>query len=566
VQESTTPPAFEEFHGLSPRAQQFVREYAGRRGITSAQLGEYLAPQPDDGGLPLPETAWAVARLEQALRLNQTVVIYGDYDCDGITATTLLTRFLRDCGSTQIHWELPNRHKDQYGLTPPKAAQLLEARRPDLLIALNCGTNAHDSLLFLKRNDVDTLVIDHHPLEGNGCPAGVLLNPKNQATASEELRDLCTAGLTLRFCETLAKAWQCQERWDRDGAVALAGLGTLGDACRLTLANRALIKQSLALLNDPAFMARNLGLSALLRGQGSGRFDQRSAQFHLIPRLNALGRLASAELGVELLLTQDASVAAQIAAQAAGMNSLRQELQQRLVDSACAQARAQLNRQPALELLVLSHPEWHHGVVGPAASRVVEAFGRSALLLAIDSEGRWRGSGRAHQDHNLGELVRVLKSAGLLTSGGGHAAAVGVTLSATQLPRLHHAVSQLSMPKIPKAEAATEILGDSGRLTPGEWSRVFRLLEPFGPGNPQPLLTASGCRLQSSPVPLRLKNGRVWAARGEFISSSGQRLTVLARDPAKAESAWLRHKSYDFLLELSIRVVQGTTYHSWIMR
>ena len=566
VEVAPAPSAWVEFQSLSGRAQQIVRDYADRRGIRGTQLRDYLAPPPPTEGLALPDVARVIARLQEVRRLQRRVVIFGDYDCDGITATAMLVKFFRECTPLQVRWELPNRHRDQYGLTLPKAEHLLKTHQPDLLIALDCGTNSAASHAFLQRHGVDTLVLDHHPLEGNVDRHVMLLNPKGSPTAATELRELCTAGLVLRFCESLASAWDCAGRWDREGAVALAGLGTLGDACGLTAYHRGLIKQSLALLNTPDFMSRHPGLAALAGGDDTGRLDQRQVQFQIIPQLNALGRLADAGPGVELLLTRDAAQARQLAAEAAGLNQLRKELQQRMVDSAFAQARAQLQEFPQRELLVLAQADWHHGIVGPAASRVVERFHRSALLLASDGSGRWRGSGRAQPEHDLGALVIRLKAEGRLASGGGHAAAVGVTMTSAHLQSLQNAASNLTLPRRAPAGATTEILGDFGRLPASEWHRIFGLLEPFGPGNPQPLLTARGAHLQSAPTPLRCRDGRIWATRGDFVTYNGQRLTVLARDPAESPARWQRNRDYDFELELGVRCFEGRTYYNWFVR
>jgi single-stranded-DNA-specific exonuclease len=547
---------------VPPRIQAVLNTYAARRGLQPPDINEYLWPDIDLLRQRLPQTQAAVSLVLDAVEANQTILVFGDYDCDGITSTALLVRFFRDCFGIQPRWRLPNRQEDQYGLTTAKAAELLVLDPPDLLITLDCGTNSDEAIAIFHKAGVKTLVIDHHPSEGRRVDDGTIINPKLNVSASEELTELCTAGLVLFFCDALAKELHLEDRWDRDHAFCLAGLATLADACRLTRTNRALVKLALSSLNRRAFLREHPGLAALMAEAGLHRTNQRDAQFQLIPRLNALGRLASAEPGVELLLTDDTAEAKRIASLASAMNRARQDLQERTVSSAIAQARHLLGMPSRSGLLLLADPHWHHGVVGPAASRVAEQFGCSAVLLGLDSAGMWRGSGRARRGEDLGQLVRQLKLAGRISSGGGHSAAVGLTLTDRQLRELQKS-ADLAVPASGSLELESESTGDVDALTLEEWAFVMDLLEPFGPGNPWPLVRATHCCLSGNVVPVRTRTGEVWAVKANFQTRSGGHINVLHKG---SESPWRQRTFYDLELDLSSSSRNGATFRNWICR
>jgi len=553
------------FRQLSPAGQEFVRRYAARRGVLDADIAGYLEPKLDLSNVRLPNTDLAIARLDQARRGSEDILILGDYDCDGISATAALQKFLIECGRLHPRWQLPNRQTDRYGLDIEKAERILAAKRPDLLIVLDSGTNAGEAVRFLRQNRVDTVIIDHHPADQDlTTKPAVVLNPKLDPALGEETSELCTAGLVLLFCNSLAEAWQCQAQWDRELAIALGGLGTLGDVCALTPLNRAIVKRALDVLNNPKVVGRWRGIQALLCERTLCRVNQRSLQFELIPKLNALGRLAAPDPGVELLLSDDDAVARELAARATGINALRQQLQERTVESANAQTEAILRQSPEIRLPILANQSWHHGVVGPAASRIVERYQRSALLLGGDGPGTWRGSGRAWLHDDLGAL-RGLKTSGLLTRGGGHAAAVGVAMDSAQINRLRQIVPGLSLPQVADPGPAHEVIGEVDELPMAEWQLVFECLEPFGRKNPAPLFTANNCLIKTAPVPLRLKDGTVWAVRAEVLTQKGHPVSVGWRDPVKAAQEWGPGRRCDLQLELSWKEYNGRLFHNWMV-
>jgi single-stranded-DNA-specific exonuclease len=556
-----------ENHNLSAAAWKIVRDYAGRRGVPDDQLDDYLAPRLEPGRLQLDYADRAVERIGRALKLGETIHVYGDYDADGITAVSILLRFFRETARVLPSWRLPNRLLgDHYGLDLDRARSMVAAGKPGLLIALDCGTNARDAVTFLKAEGVDTIEIDHHPVQADATlDAEALINPKVHQPKDREVAELCAAGLVLLVCHRLAEAWSCQLQWDHESATILACLGTLGDACTMTSTNRAIVKTGLHLINQEASISRIVGLAALLPRDPHLRVGQRRLQFEAIPKINALGRMGSADPGVELLTTLDPAAARAIAQRATEINVERQQLQQRVVESAGQQARSCLAQHPNMELLVLADPAWHHGVVGPAASRIVDMFGRSAILLGQDGPGNWRGSGRSRGRDDLGTIVNKLRTDRLIARGGGHAAAVGLGLTGLQLEHLQRILPTLAVPRRECVEPETEILGEVDELSAPDWQGALETLAPFGRGNPSPIFTARGFLITATPTFLSLSDGTVWACKVEGLTNGGQAIPLLWRDAAEAKRQWREGRRFDLRLELTCRSHRGRLFYNWMV-
>jgi single-stranded-DNA-specific exonuclease len=549
---------------LSPAARTVVADYAKRRGVPSAQLNDFLNPTLELGRYALPGADKALARLNRAAAKREAVLIFGDYDADGVTSVSLLLRFLGECTELKPQWALPNRQTDHYGLGLEKAQSLFAKYKPSLLICLDCGTNSVEAIAWLKRNGVDTIVVDHHPLEGERPEAAAIINPKaHPGPGCADLRDLCAAGLVLVLCDYLANAWHLAEKWDRSVATMLAGLGTLADAVPMTPLNRAIAKHAINLINAPA-LNRVTGLAALVPADGQ-RLTQRGLQFGVIPTINALGRLASAEPGVTLLTTANQTEAEDIAAHALELNTARKAKQAEMVVQASALARGVLANHPEAPVLVLADPRWHHGVAGPAASQIAESFGRSTILLAPNGEeGRWKGSGRSANGDHLGEWIRTVKTLGLVERGGGHSAAVGLAVTSAQIAALQTAGLTLPTPPAEDHAAESEVVGNIDQLSPEEWVRIVEMLEPFGRGNPFPHIAVRNAICKSGPTALTLKNsGKAWGAKAQFKTKAEQMIAPVWRDVETALREWAPGSSYDLELEVTAKHYNGRVFFNW---
>ena len=549
---------------LSSAQLAVVRRYTQRRGIPADDLDAYLDPPLDLLRHPLPDVDKAANRLAMAVNRCENVAIFGDYDADGITSTAILLRFLHSCTPLRPAWKLPHRKTDQYGLDMEMAGKIMAEFQPTLLICVDNGTNSADAVPWLRRQRVDTIIVDHHPVTTLAADAVAVINPKaHPPVQGSDLADLCAAGLVLRWCANLAKAWGCAERWDHATATMLAGVGTLADAVAMSPTNRALAKNALRLLNTRAALGRCSGLQALVPADGQ-RITQRRVQFDIVPPLNALGRLDSAQPGVTLLLTDDRDEARRIADHCRNLNETRKAIQQTIVAQATEQGREWLLKCPTAAVLILSHPDWLPGVVGPAASRVAEQLQRSAILLGPDGQpSRWKGSGRAHTAEDLGSWLASVKQFGCLERGGGHAAAVGVAATTDQISKLRAMAGCLPMPQVDDHEPQQETIGDLEELRPEEWLQVLDAVEPCGKGNPFPLITARQACMTKDPSQLLLKfTGLPWAWKGEFAVGS-RSISAVWRDLDRSARLWRSGNAYSLELELSAKNYHGKCYYNW---
>ncbi len=548
----------ETFKGLRPAAQKIIADYALRRGIPSDQLNEYLEPALRMERGSLPQIDQFIARLTTAVNNRERILIFGDYDADGITAVAIMLRYLRETASLTPMWALPNRQRDNYGLDLAMAKRLHAQQRPDLLICLDNGTNSAEAISWLRQHGVDTMVVDHHPLDGPVPGAVALVNPK---VADRNCQDCCAAGLTLQVCHEITRAWSAEAKWDRDTAIILAGIGTVADSVSMTPHNRALVKTALSRLHDPRKVEAIPGLAALLAA-GAGELDQRRLQFEIVPALNAPGRLHDAETVVTLLTTSDGATAKNIATYCREQNEIRKKLQRAMVQQAQVLAKVVVHEHPDTPVLVLAESGWHHGVAGPAASQIAESFGRSAILLAPNGD-IWKGSGRSATGDDLGRWIRTVKQLGLVERGGGHPAAIGLAATHAQLAPLQSAGLFLEMPQA-ELEPAREVIGELEQLRPEEWMKVMELLGPYGRGNPFPVLSASGMKCECEPTSLISKeDSQPWALKARFRAQGGKSITGTWRNCDAARKQWRAGARCDLELELSTQAKGGRTFFNW---
>lgn len=436
--------------------------------------------------------------------------------------------------------------------------RIFNTHQPSLLVCLDCGTNSNDAIAWLKQQSVDTLVVDHHPLEGNRPDAIAVVNPKAHGADAD---DCCAAGLTLLICHEIACAWNVENRWNRDTAIMLAGIGTVADAVAMTQHNRAIVKTALALLNDPSKVTQNHGLAALLANQRE--LNQRQLQFSIVPALNAPGRLGDSETVVTMLTTSNPNTAKNIAAYCREQNELRKKLQRAMVAQAQVLASVVVSEHPETPVLVLAEKSWHHGVAGPAASQIAEIYQRSAILLAPHGDQQWKGSGRSANGDNLGRWIRDMKCLGLVERGGGHACAVGLAATHAQLAPLQSAGLFLPVPQT-DLEPEMELIGELDQLQPEEWATVTELMSPYGRNNPLPLLNASAMKCVSDPMALISKeNDTPWAMKTTFRTNGGKTLTVTWRDVEAARKQWRAGARCDLELELSTQTKWEQTFVNW---
>jgi single-stranded-DNA-specific exonuclease len=475
--------------------------------------------------LLLPDMPRAIARLAQAVEKGEKILLFGDYDADGITATALLTRFF-DVLRRQLHSKVQvesriSDRKHGYGLTPPAVERIL-ARRPDVLVTLDNGISAHTALNALAEAGIDCIVVDHHHVQNSIPRAVAVVNPK-RPDSTYPYSELCGAGIAFKLAWALAMHFSQNKRVTPEfrafllDAVALAGTGTLADIVPLTGENRILAHQGLLALNrsqSPGWRAliriacpRSAAASVSARrpSSESSRKDApiraSDVSFGIAPRLNAASRCGDASDALELLTSDDPARAEQLAAALDRYNVQRQELQGAVVDSVRESAAAALASTPACAAFVLASSEWHQGVIGIAASRIVDEFHRPTLLLSIDAgTGIARGSGRSIPGLHLTDALARQKD--YLLNFGGHAAAAGFSIEAARIGEFRGAF-QADCAQHLEPEDFEPVMELEARMKLGEIDARccadLEKLEPFGMGNPAPMLAVCGVSVKSPP-------------------------------------------------------------------
>ncbi|HEU4700653.1 MAG TPA: single-stranded-DNA-specific exonuclease RecJ [Gemmatimonadales bacterium] len=437
--------------------------------------------------LTLKGMAAAVETIVAAVRAGRPVLVHGDYDVDGQCATAVLTRALQAAGAHVIPF-LPHRLRDGYdfgaaGLAAAKAAGA------GLVVTVDCGITAVGTVEAALDAGIDVVVTDHH-LPGPALPsARAVVDPQQEGDASG-LHYLCGTGIAFKLVQALVPALGLPERFAFH-LLDYVALATVADVVPLVGENRALVKHGLKLLAE----SRWPGLRALVETGGLAGKEVRAGHlgFVLGPRLNAAGRIADANDGLRLLLTDDEGEARRLARQLEAHNGERQALDQRILDEALAQAEryADPERHPAL---VLAADGWHPGVVGIVASRVVERYGRPTFMVAFDGEVG-KGSGRSISAFNLHEALT--RCAEHLDRFGGHRMAAGITVHRDRLEAFRDCFTAVA-----RAELTPDALGPEQRVdlvvglaeVTRDLERLCRYLEPCGTSNPAPVFGVRGAR------------------------------------------------------------------------
>jgi single-stranded-DNA-specific exonuclease len=452
----------------------------------------------------------ALDLLAAARERGSRVVVVGDYDVDGVSATALLLAAFRACGLAADPI-LPHRLHDGYGLQEVHVAEAVR-RGAGLLVTVDCGSTAHSPVAAALTADLALIVVDHH-LPDRPLPAAVAhINP-HQDGCDYPFRELSAAGLALKLA--LALGERLGRQLPLEALLRVACLGTVADMVPLLGENRVIAALGLAALAG----TRSRGLRALFRlARVAPPFSATDVGFRIGPRLNAAGRLGSAEPALELLLTRDEARAEALAAELDRLNGERQREELRVVEEASARYAGKTALPP---FLVAWSETWHRGVVGIAASRLARTFGRPALLLAVDGELAV-GSGRSVPGVELHRFLAPWR--GDLERFGGHAQAVGLTARVDRLEGLRSTWEEAAASWVPQllARPRTYELHLAPRQVTPELLRQVEQLEPHGEGNPRPLLRVGPLRLLGPARPFGNGHLRALAA-----GSDGSRLALL---------------------------------------
>lgn len=465
-----------------------------QRGLTAPdQARRFLRPSLDElaDPLSLAGLAEAVAAVADAVRRGRPILVHGDYDVDGQCGTALLTRVLRLAGARVTPF-LPHRIRDGYDLGPAGLAAAAECGA-GLIVTCDCGITAVESVETARGMGVEVVITDHHLPGPRLPPARAIVDPQQEGDRSG-LTQLCGTGIVFKLVQALVPVLGLPPNLPFH-FLDLVALATVADIVPLVGENRVLVRHGLKLMQT----SRWPGLRALIREAGLEGREIRAGQvgYVLAPRLNAAGRVGDASDGLQLLLADDEATAARLARQLERLNAERQALDQRILDEAIAQVEQEADPERDAGL-VLASEEWHPGVVGIVASRVVERYGRPAFLIALDGE-IGKGSGRSISRFDLHAALR--RCSDLLERFGGHHMAAGLTLRRELLPAFRERFAAVA-----RETLDPEALGPEQRVdlvlsladVSGELERLVRHLEPCGMGNPSPVFGVRDARLEGA--------------------------------------------------------------------
>lgn len=465
----------------------------------------------------------AVERIVTAVNQNEDVVVFGDYDVDGITSTVQLIGMLRFLG-LEPRFCVPRRLEEGYGLSREAMDRVFDGRLPQLFIALDCGTNAHDAVAYLVDQGIDVIVVDHHQAKEEPVSACTLVNPHVHDAEDAPWRHLCTAGLVFKLLHGLLRKLRevddpRVETIQLKDTLDLVALGTIADLVPLHRENRILAWYGLHHLRANG----RAGIRALAEVSGIDSAQEMSSadiSFKLGPRINACGRLADASRPIELLLGKNPRVCSEVAKELDALNKERQSIERGITKVAEARADEEFSQLPGV---ILYDEDWHPGVVGIVASRVSRHLHKPCVILGAEGDMA-KGSGRSVATINLVEVFH--RCAHLLDHWGGHPMAAGVSLKAGNVGAFtrcfNESLVELYPDGLPEASLAVAAWLELDELNVALLEELERL-HPFGQGNPEPVFGLRAVCLDEAPINFGQNNFRF-----RLPASSGRGIAGIA--------------------------------------
>ena len=453
----------------------------------------------------------AVFRIKKAVQNAEKVLIYGDYDVDGVTASTLIEQALVFAGikSDHITIMLPDRFIDGYGMSS-KLIKKAQAVAATLVITVDCGSRNHEIINELNELGIDIIITDHHETDNKVPEATAVINPHRKDAPTENLQNLAGVGVAFKLAQALAKENLIkfdQEKWLLD----LVLIGTICDNMILTGENRTLGYYGLKVLAK----TRRPGLKELMRLAGVKSLTSESIGFQIGPRLNAAGRLDTADIALNLLRSKSGPEAAALAVKLEDLNKKRKTEQ-------ISATREVEERGVGSDPVIIEIGNWHEGILGIVASRLVERYHRPAFVLTNTTDGFYKGSGRSFGEFNLAEALNYTRSS--IISGGGHAAAAGVKIHEKNLYNFREQINEYyrnlhltEQERFLRSNPDLEIADFSDLSL--DFLDDLKSLEPFGAGNEEPIfrlknieivdIRKMGTANQHLRLDVRDKNGKI---------------------------------------------------------
>ena len=455
---------------------------------TKEKIDLFLHPTRNDFHNPyeMPDMEKAVDRIIQAKEKNEKIIIYGDYDVDGITSITVLKSFLKDIGIEAAYY-IPNRLNEGYGLNIP-AVEKIAADGYNLMITVDCGITCIEEIKRANELGMDVIVTDHHEV-GDDLPKAVAVVDCKRKDNKYKCRDLAGVGVAFKLSQALAMRLGLDEK-EYLKYLDIVCIGTISDIVPLVDENRLISKLGLMLVNQ----TRNIGLQAILKLSGYKNIDSTAISFGVAPRLNACGRMGHADEALKLFLSTNINEVNQIANTLNEYNKTRQEIEKSICEEAIEKIKQ--NKLEENNTIVVAGKDWHHGVIGIVSSKITEMYFKPSILLCLEDKIA-KGSGRSVPGFDLHDAL--LKCQQTLERFGGHAMAVGLTLKQENVSNFAQALEEVA--KKAHTEEIIPVIKIDAKINLEEVNRQIvesiKMLEPFGEANKMPIFVFRNLKIDS---------------------------------------------------------------------
>ena len=503
------------------------------RNITTPEKGKlFLSSSLDQMYNPnsMKDMKKGVARVVKAMKNGEKMMVCGDYDADGVTSVAVLLKFIKTAYA-DIDYYIPDRINEGYGLNKP-TLEKMRANGVSLVITVDCGTSDYDAVVFANFLGMEVVVLDHHEVPTTLPPAHAIINPL-QADCAFPFKNLAAVGIVFNFIVALRGVMRKENFWAQNKYpnlreyLDLVAIGTIGDVVPLVDENRIFIKVGLELLSS----AKRTGIKALkeVAGMDEQKVDLAKSSYILIPRINAAGRIASPADAVELFLTDDINHARQLAQRLDSYNKRRQDIEKDILTDIVAEIE-KIGNIANTNSFVFASKNWHPGVIGVVASRIVARFLRPAFLISIKN-GIGKGSGRSFADIDLYQSLKECNS--LLLSFGGHRNAAGISIKEEDIGKFSQLMEQSIANSALSVDYTERTIIDTNCSfgdVDDELITQLETLAPFGTSNSEPILCVKGVRVDTQSVvgknhlKMRLSHDgshyeSIWYNRGNFVKT-----------------------------------------------
>lgn len=460
------------------------------RGITGTEkIKKFLSPTRNDFYDPflITDMEKAVERIIKAREKQEKVIIYGDYDVDGITSITVLKSFLKDIGLETMSY-IPNRLEEGYGLNKG-AIDKIAKEGYQLMITVDCGISGLEEIDYANSLGIETIVTDHHE-PGNELPNALAVIDNKRKDSQYPFRELAGVGVVFKLTQALVKKLDLKaEAYLK--YLDIICLGTISDIVPLVDENRVIAKLGLMLVKQ----TRNIGLKAIINTSGYTKIDSNTVSFGIAPRINACGRMGKAEDALNLLLSNDVAEVKELTSKLNEYNKERQETEKSIFENAVK--RIEKEHLDENRTIVVGGENWHHGVIGIVASKITDMYFKPSILLTFEEDGTGKGSGRSIPGFDLHEALT--KCENNIEKFGGHSMAVGVTIKKDNLQAFREQFEEIA--KENKIEEIIPIIKIDAKLNLNAVSKEMvesiKQLEPFGEANKMPIFAFKNLKIDS---------------------------------------------------------------------